>query len=86
MKKKILTLIMVVTIVLGLAGCAPTTAERVGSDDSSMFVVIETTTDWDIVYHKETKVMYAVGGGTTKTTGVFTVLVNADGRPMLYEK
>ena len=86
MKKKILTLIMVVTIVLGLAGYATTTAESVGSDDSSMFVVIETTTDWDIVYHKETKVMYAVGGGTTKTTGVFTVLVNADGTPMLYEK
>ena len=86
MKKKILTFIMMVTIALGLVGCAPTTAERVESNNSSMFVVIETTADWDIVYHKETKVMYAVGGGTTRTTGVFTVLVNADGTPMLYKK
>lgn len=86
MKKRILKIMMIATMVLGLVGCAPTTAERVGSDDSSMFVVIETTTDWEIVYHKETKVMYAVGGGTSKTIGVFTVLVNADGTPMLYEK
>lgn len=86
MKKKFLTLIMVVTIILGLVGCTPTTAERIGSNDLSMFVVIETTADWDIIYHKETKVMYAVGSGNTKTSGVFTVLVNADGTPMLYEK
>lgn len=30
--------------------------------------------------------MYVVGSGATKTSGVFTVLVNADGTPMLYEK
>ena len=37
-----------------------------------------------IVYHKETKVMYAVSCGSYNY-GNLTVLVDADGKPMLWE-
>lgn len=56
-------------------------------DKSSMFVQIEHSLygGWRIVYHRDTKVMYAVSSDA-HNGGVFTVLVNPDGTPMLYEK
>lgn len=39
---------------------------------------------YDVVYHKDTKVMYAVSH-SCYNIGTFTVLVNPDGTPMLYE-
>ena len=47
----------------------------------SMFIVIEMGLTWMVVYHKVTKVMYAVSH-----SGVFTVLVNGDGTPMKYKE
>ena len=52
--------------------------------DMSMFVCVERAATWMIVCHKETKVMYAVsnyGDGA----GVFTLLVDRDGNPMIWE-
>ena len=54
--------------------------------EESMFYVIENVVGkpYMIVCHKDTKVMYAVstfGAGA----GVFSLLVNPDGKPMLYE-
>lgn len=54
--------------------------------EESMFYVIENVVGkpYMIVCHKDTKVMYAVstfGYGA----GVFTLLVDPDGKPMLYE-
>ena len=55
---------------------------------SSMFITIENTNYWRIVYHKDTKVMYAVSqsGSDYNESGVFTLLVDEDGKPMLYKK
>lgn len=55
-----------------------------GEDNTSMFVRVETTTCWDVVYHKDTKVMYAVSAGG-HSAGIFTLLVDADGKPLIYE-
>ena len=52
--------------------------------DTSMFVKVETATFWDVVYHKDTKVMYVVSTGSYNR-GTFTLLVDADGKPMIYE-
>lgn len=54
-------------------------------DGASMFVLVERARDWYVVYHKNTKVMYAVSAGT-RNYGMFTLLVDADGKPMLYEE
>lgn len=50
-----------------------------------MFVCIETTMNWKVVYHKETKVMYAVSFGSYNI-GTFTPLYNADGTLQIYEE
>ena len=81
MKRKI------IAIVLLMAGCSNTHVEREGENSDtelSMFVLVEETGSWRVVYHRETKVMYAVSA-CSYNFGNFTLLVNADGSPMLWE-
>jgi hypothetical protein len=49
-----------------------------------MFVKIEQGTYWTVFYHRDTKVMYVVSDASYNE-GTFTMLVNADGTPMVYE-
>lgn len=83
MKRK-LAYILILSMLL-LSGCNKR-IESVNDNnkDTSMFVLIEREGTWVIVYHKETKVMYAVSYGTYNS-GTFTLLVDADGKPMLWE-
>lgn len=50
----------------------------------SLFVTLQTTNIWHVVYCTKTKVMYVVSNGSGNA-GNFTLLVNPDGSPMLYE-
>ena len=71
-----------------LCGCSSNYVETEKTNqaekNTSMFVEREEANRWIIVYHKETKVMYAVSYGSYNI-GTFTLLVNADGTPMLYK-
>ena len=58
--------------------------ESTAEDTESMFVYIQECDSYDVVYQKDTKVMYAISSGTYNH-GTFTLLVNADGSPMIYE-
>lgn len=80
--KKIMVIILCSTL---LVGCK--TMEHVEENNkrnASMFVTIEDNTLFRVVYNKYTKVMYAVSIGGYNGGNV-TLLVNADGTPMLYE-
>lgn len=83
MKKLLIISILCLSIFL-LSGC--TKHQSDSADSGKTFITIETNYNpsYDIVYHKDTKVMYAVSRGT-RNTGNFTLLVNPDGTPMLYE-
>lgn len=75
-------------IILAVIACMMlSSCQKVGTakaeEDTSMFIKVETTTDWDVVYHKDTKVMYVVSDGGYNE-GTFTLLVDADGKPMIY--
>ena len=83
MIKKIVALILVL-ISLTFVGCQKVESVSKDVDNTSMFVIIENTGSWTVVYHKQTKVMYAVSM-STYNCGTFTVLLNADGTPMLWE-
>lgn len=83
MKRWIVVVIMVV--VLSLSGCGYDKAQNTMVGNSPSFTKIERGEDCDIVYHKETKVMYVVSN-RPYNYGSFTLLVNADGSPMLYEE
>lgn len=76
-------IIAIALMALMLTGCTKT--ERVEeAKDASRFVTVEQTLKWRIVYDKETGVMYAVSHGIDNQ-GTFTLLVDAEGKPLIYE-
>lgn len=89
MKKKIL--ILVSLVILTFTGCSYAKDENVNEQNtvkeeptSSVFVEVERESGWKVVYQKDTKVMYVVSCASYNY-GNFTLLVNPDGTPMLYE-
>ena len=88
MKKRILGVVLaVVMMTVCLVGCGSVVHTEGDDDSPSMFVCVETTDYWIIVYHKETKVMYAVNRNIFHSAGcgVFSPLYNADGTLQVYE-
>lgn len=86
--KKLIALIMALVMSLCLmAGCGTASVESEAKEDAntSMFVEVEESFNWWVVYHRDTKVMYAVSRGGYNC-GTFTLLVDADGTPMLWEE
>lgn len=85
MKKKVITLAVSLVLLVALAGCDYDEVQNEKSDNGvSMFTVVEETICWKVVYHNETKVMYVVSYGSYNS-GSFTLLVDANGNPMLYD-
>ena len=87
--KKLIAFILALVMCLGLlAGCGVASAnvesEADAGTSTSMFVEVERTFNWYVVYHRETKVMYVVSRGNGNV-GTFTKLVDADGTPLLWE-
>lgn len=81
--KKLIAVICAIICVLSLCACNYTEPEKQINSNNSMFALIEKSYSYSIIYHKETKVMYAVSNN--RTDGIFTVLLNADGTPMTYD-
>lgn len=90
MKKKILLLATILTIIICCLGCGNTTASSISASDANYRVIAEDTrflkidsiNGW-IYVDKETKCQYLwikIGYG-----GGMTLLVNEDGTPKLYE-
>lgn len=82
MKKLLMALLLAATVSLSACSADVQTVEDYDRGNS-MFVVAERADYWIIVYHKTTRVMYAVSF-YDNTRGYFTLLVNADGTPMTY--
>ena len=88
MYKRIICALLCVIFAFFLIGCG-TPIERVDGKPqkpTSMFVIIEGSglDSYRIVYHRDTKVMYAISCGGYNG-GNFTVLLNPDGSPMLWK-
>ena len=85
MKKRILEIMTVTVLTMSvLSGCKGFATTETEKDIKSMFVEVEKNNDWVIVYDKKTKVMYAVSD-YSYGSGVFTELVDENGRPRLWE-
>lgn len=80
MAKKYVFLLALIAMLL--SGCA---SEEETETSGQMFVTVESTWDYSIVYDKETRVMYAVSAGRYNV-GTFTLLVNEDGTPMIWKE
>ena len=80
--------LIIVSIVVMFAGCASTRAEAKevdDVDDGNTFILVDADYYCWIVYHKDTKVMYAVSR-SPNNIGTYTLLVNADGTPMIWKE
>ena len=77
--KKLLICGVLVLSLFGLTGCQ---VNALGTP--SEFVYIKDEGNYDIVYHRDTKVMYVVSDGRYNR-GIFTVMVDTDGSPLLYK-
>lgn len=74
--------IALVIMVLFFVGCDNT--NNSAKADDSVFITVSYKNEYQIVYDKETKVMYAMSDGYYNE-GSFIMLVNADGTPKLYK-
>ena len=83
--KKIFLIISIFVIALMCFTACDNPVEKNTHLGNSDFVMVENSDYFYIVYHKETKVMYAVSD-SSYNHGNFTLLVNADGTPMTYKK
>ncbi len=52
--------------------------------DNTMFVCVERGAWWQVVYHRETGVMYVVSAGTYNY-GTFEMMCEADGKPLVWK-
>lgn len=78
-------IILILILLVLLVGCALGGLEAgTESETESMFIEIERRYDWYVVYHRDTKVMYTVSTGSYNR-GTFTLMVDLDGNPLLYE-
>ena len=80
-------MIAILTICLFLTGCGAKMDSVADSNVSneSMFIVVENGTNYKIVYHRDTKVMYVISLGP-HNSGDFTVMVDKYGKPLLYQE
>ena len=82
--KRLITIVFVAVMMLSLSGCGTKRTSEVVKGETSRMVVVEETGAYYIVYDKYTKVMYAISA-STYNLGNFTLLVDADGSPLLHE-
>ena len=80
--------LIIVSIILMFAGCASIRAEAKEVEetgDGNTFVLVDADYYCWVVYHKDTKVMYAVSR-SPNNIGTYTLLVNTDGTPMIWKE
>ena len=82
--KRLIAIVLAAVMLLSLSACATKRASETIKGETSRMVNVEETDAYCIVYDKYTKVMYAVSN-SGYNTGTFTLLVTADGEPLLYE-
>ena len=90
MKKKLIGMLAAIAMIFTVSGCNTAKIEMdkpktEGDEIKSMFKCVEYSDYWLVVYHIQTKVMYAVSRGSDNR-GDFTLLVNSDGTPMIWRE
>lgn len=78
-------IVVAILLLMLLTGCARVEkVKKPEAENVSRFVTVETTSRWKVVVDKYTHVMYAVSNGGYNS-GTFTLLVDDDGKPLIYD-
>ena len=85
MKKFLIILFTVIVLCVVSCGCSTNTTEASSNEPDTAFITLEKHYDYYIVYHRDTHVMYAVSRGI-ENVGTFTLLVDAEGNPMIWAR
>lgn len=83
--KRLIVIILMIVMLLSLSACATRRTRETIKGETSRMVYVEETGVYCIVYDKYTKVMYAVSA-SAYNYGTFTLLVDANGNPLLYNE
>ena len=78
-------LICILMLSLLLVGCGKSSESDVAAKGNSRFVCVEEHMSWRIMADRETGVMYVMSCGVYNT-GTFTLMVDADGNPLIYRE
>lgn len=84
LKHWLIVAVIAIVVVILMSSCAKVESAEDSKKTASMFVEVENSFNWSVVYHRDTGVMYVVSCGGYNA-GDFTMLVNADGTPMIYK-
>ena len=76
---------MMMMMIMSLSACSTKRTSEIVKGETSRMVYVEETGAYCIVYDKYTKVMYAVSN-SGYNYGNFTLLVDANGNPLLYKE
>lgn len=79
--KIILIILVLLSMLFILVGCTTTS----NAETQRQFIEVSDEGYFKIVYHKKTKVMYSVSN-VAYNFGNLTLLVDAEGKPLLYEE
>lgn len=82
--KRLIAIVIMTMMILPLSGCRTKRTSETVKGETSRMVVVEETGAYYVVYDKYTKVMYAVSA-SGYNYGNFTLLVDVNGNPLLYE-
>lgn len=89
MKKLLILFILLITLMLCAcdANGKPIEYKSREYTHEPTFVSIESGDEYQIVYHRETKVMYVVSQNYSSygPKAIFTVMLDAEGKPLLYQ-
>ena len=83
--KKLIGVVFMMAMMLSLSACATKRTRETVDGETSRMVYVEETGAYCIVYDKYTKVMYAVSN-SAYNCGNFTLLVDANGNPLLHNE
>jgi hypothetical protein len=67
-----------------LVGCGTSSESDAGTGEKSRFVCVEKNINYRVMADRETGVMYVMSCGAYNC-GTFTLMVDADGNPLIYE-
>ena len=83
--KKLIVIVLITLTMLSMTACTTKRTSEAVKGETSRMIALESTDSYYIVYDKYTKVMYAVSDGSYNH-GTFTLLVDANGNPLLYNE
>lgn len=83
--KKLICLLLTILLLFTFVGCSSDIPVEEHEEETEMFVVVDEGNHhgyfYTAMYHKDTRVMYIVSNYNE-----FTVMVDQDGKPLLYDK